>query len=62
MAKKVLVQDDTWALLNELKHVLRQRSVDATLREILGELYEDEGEDQIDLDDFDLEDDDEYGY
>jgi hypothetical protein len=56
MAKKVLVQDDTWALLNELKHVLRKRSVDATLREILDDLYDDEDEDQSDLDDFDLED------
>lgn len=56
MSRLVRLDDDTYTLLNELKHILRKRSMDAALREVLDNVMqeeEDEDDYQADFEDFD---------
>lgn len=56
MSKLVRLDDDTYTLLNELKYILRKRSMDAALREVLDNVMqeeEDEDDYQADFEDFD---------
>jgi len=56
MSRLVRLDDDTYTLLNELKHILRKRSMDAALREVLDNVMQEEEDDddyQADFEDFD---------
>jgi len=56
MSKLVRLDDDTYTLLNELKYILRKRSMDAALREVLDNVMqeeEDPGTYQADFEGFD---------
>ena len=55
MSKTVRLDDETYSLLEELKYILRKRSMDAALREILENVMEEEEDDddyQADFEDF----------
>lgn len=57
MSKMVRLDEETYSLLEELKFILRKRSLDATLKEILDNVMEEDPEDsgfyQADFEDFD---------
>jgi len=42
MSRLVRLDDDTYTLLNELKYILRKRSMDAALREVLDNVMQEE--------------------
>ena len=58
MPKMVRLDDDTYSMLDDLKHILRKRSMASTIREMLDNVMEEEEDDddyQADFEDFDEE-------